>query len=360
MRRMSSRRVFLHVGTPKSGVTGLQRRLAANRKLLADQGVLYPDQPHDNHFHPAVDLTGREWAGEADRARGRWDQLAADANRAGGDVLISHEVLAAATPDQVGRAFRSFPDADVHVVLTARDLGRQLPAEWQESVTHRARSSFGKYAKRVARAPRTRPDLWFWRVHSVPDVLTRWGTGLPPDRVHVVTVPQPGGPAGALWERFASVLGLDPSLPYTAADEDEPALGVAEMLVLRRLNARLRELDVPRETYGALVRALLVRETFAQRPAVEPVVVPPPLREFVEEVTTEWLEWLRGSGVDIVGDLADLQPVWPDPDASPHPDSPRARDVTDAAIEALAAVVANVERDGDASLVRVARRLLRP
>jgi len=360
MRPMSPRRVFLHVGTPKSGVTGLQRRLAANRKLLADQGILYPDQPHDNHFHPAVDLTEREWAGEAERARGRWDQLAADANRAGGDVLISHEVLAAATPDQVGRAFRSFPDSEVHVVLTARDLGRQLPAEWQESVTHRARSSFSKYAKRVARAPRSRPELWFWRVHSVPDVLTRWGTGLPPDQVHVVTVPQEDGPAGALWERFGRVLGLDPALPYAEVDEAEPALGIAEMLVLRRLNTRLRELDVPRETYGALVRALLVRETFAQRPGTEPAVVPPRRREFVDEVTTEWLEWLRGSGVDVVGDLADLQPVWPDPDTSRHPDNPRAQDVTDAAIDALAAFLANVEKDGDTSLVRVARRLLRP
>lgn len=357
---MNPRRVFLHVGAPHSGTTGLQRRLAANRKLLADQGILYPDQPHDNHFHPAVDLTEREWAGDSERARGTWDQLAADANRAGGDVLISHEVLAAASPEQVGRAFRSFPDAEVHVVLTARDLGRQLTAEWQESVVHRARGSFNKYAKRVVQASRSRPDLWFWRVQSVPDVLTRWGTGLPPEQVHVVTVPQLDAAASIVWDRFGQVLGLDASLPYVEVDESEPSLGIAETLVLRRLNARLRELEVPRETYGALVRALLVRETFAQRPDTVPAVVPPRRREFVEEVTAEWLEWLRGSGVDVVGDLADLQPEWPAPEASRHPDSPRAEAVTDAAIAALAAVVGNVEADGETSLLRVARRLLRP
>lgn len=352
--------MFLHVGTPKSGATGLQRRWAANRKLLADQGILYPDQPFENHFHPAVDLTERTWAGDAERARGTWDQLAGDANRAGGDVLISHEVLAAATPEQVDRAFRSFPNSEVHVVLSVRDLARQLPAEWQESVIHRSRSSFSKYARRAAEAPRSRPELWFWRVHSVPDVLTRWGTGLEPDRVHVVTVPQPGAPPGALWERFGRVLGLDPSLPWTGEDEDEPCLGIAELLVLRRLNSRLRELDVSRETYGALVRDLLARETFPQRPHRRPAVVPPRRQQLVEEVTGEWLEWLAGSGVDVVGDLDDLRPVWPDPAATPHPDRPRAEDVIDASLDALAAVVAHAERDGDGSLARVARRLLRP
>lgn len=357
---MTQRRVFLHVGAPKSGTTYLQERFSANRKLLADQGLFYPDTPNGNHFYPALDVIEREWAGELDRARGRWDHLVADANRAGSDVLVSHEILAAATPEQVGRVFRSFADAEVHVVLTARDLARQFPAEWQESVKHRSRATYNRFARRVMRSARSHPDLWFWRVQSIPDVLTRWGTGLPPGQVHVVTVPPAGSDPDVLWQRFGQVIGLDPDRPYAEATRTNRSIGIAEIAVVRRLNERLRELGVPRETYVPVVRELVVRDTFARRTEMERAVVPLRHRPFVEEVTTEWLEWLRGSGVDVVGDLGDLEPVWPDPEEEHRqPDRPREADVSDAAIEALAAVVASVNH-GEPPLVRVARRLLRP
>ncbi|HET8560303.1 MAG TPA: hypothetical protein VFL69_07275 [Marmoricola sp.] len=359
---MSQRRVFLHIGAPKSGTTYLQDRFAANRRLLEEQGLSYPDTAHGGHFYAALDLIERRWAGEIEQARGQWDELAATARRADGDVLISHEILAAASPEQVRRAFRSLPDAEVHVVLTARDLARQLPAEWQEHVKHRSGQTFRKFANRVMRAPRTSPDLWFWRVQSVPDVLTRWGAGLPPSQVHVVTVPPSGAPPGVLWDRFADVLGLDPRLGYAEAERSNRSVGIAEIAVLRRLNRRLHALGVPREVYVPVVRELVVRDVFSRRPDQERAVVPPRRRPFVEEVTEEWLEWLEGSGVHVVGDLRDLQPVWPEPGfRARHPDRPRQGEVADAAIEALAAVVANSRPPEEGTpLVRVARKLLRP
>ena len=42
-------------------------------------------------------------------------------------------------------------------------------------------------------------------------MLGRWGSTVPPDRVHVVTVPPAGRTlASLLWERFATTLGIDP------------------------------------------------------------------------------------------------------------------------------------------------------
>ena len=52
-------------------------------------------------------------------------------------MIVSHEILATASRQQVRRALESFGDAEVHVVLSARDLVRQIPAEWQENVKHR-------------------------------------------------------------------------------------------------------------------------------------------------------------------------------------------------------------------------------
>ena len=56
----------------------------------------------------------------------------------------------------------AFADDEVHVVLTARDLARQIPAEWQENVKHRGRRSFARFMG------------WSWR-RGVP--IPRRGSG---------------------------------------------------------------------------------------------------------------------------------------------------------------------------------------
>ena len=77
----------------------------------------------------------------------------------------------------------------------ARDLARQLPAFWQESIKQGRRWTFAKFLE----AAQKNDDLWFWRSQCLPKVLSRWGSGLEPDHVHLVTVPQPGGGARVLY-----------------------------------------------------------------------------------------------------------------------------------------------------------------
>ena len=67
-------------------------------------------------------------------------------------MVVSHEILAGAGPESVARAMASFPDHEVHVVLTARDLGRQIPAEWQERVKHRGGRDFAAFLKALQRS----------------------------------------------------------------------------------------------------------------------------------------------------------------------------------------------------------------
>ena len=49
----------------------------------------------------------------------------------------------------------------------------------------------------------------FWNAHDTLAILDAWSQHIPPDQVHVITVPR-NGPANLLWMRFASVLGIDP------------------------------------------------------------------------------------------------------------------------------------------------------
>ncbi|HET6166481.1 MAG TPA: hypothetical protein VFE07_06600 [Marmoricola sp.] len=355
------RRVFLHIGTPKSGTTYLQDKLALNRDLTAQQGLTYPTTRTGNHFEPALDLIEERWAGQGEVAKGQWPVLVNEARRAPGDVLISHEILAAARPAQVATAMSAFRDDEVHVVLTARDLARQIPAEWQENVKHRGRRSFGKFMALVVKSRRTNPDLWFWRVQAIPDVLTRWGNGLPPERIHVVTVPPPGAPEDLLWRRFAGLVGLDPEAGYEETTEFNPSLGIVEAAVVRRLNRLLAGKGIPREVYVDLVREVIARNTLAQRPDMIRAVLPERRWPFVEEVTAEWLDWLEGAGVDVVGDLDELRPLRPDFTDGTwiHPDQPPEDLVAEAAVEALAAVIEDIAPTHKSPVRRIARKLLR-
>ncbi len=355
------RRVFLHVGTPKSGTSYLQDKLARNRDRVLAQGLDYLPTRSDDHFEAALDLLGIRWAGAEKAAKGEWPALVTQAHRSTEDVLISHEILAAATPDRVREAMRAFSRDEVHVVLTARDLGRQIPAEWQERVKHRGRRPYADFLAALQRNHR-RTDwrMWFWRVQEVPTILTTWGTGLTPDRIHLVTVPHSAHDGDGLWERFTTTLGLDARARYEQSETTNASIGGAETTMLRRLNVALAERQVPRETYVEWVRASIVPEVLAARRGRR-TTVPAALRPWVDEVTAEWREWVEQSRVHVVGDLDDLRPRWPeDTQEWFDPDAADPEDVAEAAISALAHVLDELREEAAPRPVERIFRRLRP
>ncbi len=357
-----SRRVYLHVGTPKSGTSYLQDKFALNRALLEQQGVDYLHTRTGNHFEAALDLIGERWAGEEKAARGQWDALVLEARKARRHVLVSHEILAGAGPESVARALASFPGREVHVVLTARDLGRQVPAEWQERVKHRARRNYAQFLKALEKNyAKAEHKSGFWRVQHLPTILSTWGADLPPGRVHLVTVPPSGAPRDLLWKRFAGVVGLSQEASYAESQTTNASLGGAEVTLLRRLNSELTDRKVSRETYVGWVRESIVKDVLARRDGMETATVPPARRARVEAITASWLEDIRASGIDVVGDLEDLVPVWPPPDEVwTNPDAADPAVVAEAAIEALAHVLDEIDSVPNASagaVARLARRL---
>ena len=72
--------------------------------------------------------------------------------RLNGTVIISHEILAAARPNQVKRAMAGLAGAEVHLVYSARDLARQIPAEWQEGIKHQRKQAFSGFLSKVQTA----------------------------------------------------------------------------------------------------------------------------------------------------------------------------------------------------------------
>lgn len=361
-----SRVVYLHVGAPKTGTTYLQDRLALNKASLARHGVHYPLGMQASHFRPALDLLQMPWGGIHLEVDGEWDSLMGRVRRQSGNVIVSHEILAAAKPAQVRRAMAALEDAEVHLVYSARDLARQIPAEWQEGVKHQRRRGFARFLTTVQSERRTKANLWFWRVQSLPDVLSRWSRGLPPERVHLVTVPQAGAPRDLLWTRYCRAFGIDPAWAPEESERQNVSIGAAETTLVRKLNRRLKRAGLPSEDYRLLVRELVVHQTLAQRPNMNKVTLPPTAFPWAEEVAEEWIEWVVGSGIDVVGDVQDLRPVRPDPDAVwADPDRPRRPEMVDAALDAMVALALEAAKRPDpndqitAKIGRAARRLRR-
>ena len=353
--------VHLHVGAPKTGTTYVQDRLYANRRALAARDIHYPVGPNADMFPPALDLIDRRWGGQRDGVRGEWAALASRVRRTPGTVVVSQEILAAARPDQVTRAMQDLGAAEVHVVYSARDIARQVPAEWQELLKHRNERSYRNFLKRVRTAERRDSSLWFWQVQGLPDVLNRWGAGLPADRIHVVTVPQPGAAPDELWRRCCQAFGIDPAWAPEDAARSNPSLGIDEAALLRELNRRLKREGLDSATYRRLVRQIVVHETLAERSGMRRVVLPPRLAEWADEIADEWIAWIEASGVEVIGSVDDLRPTPTPPEAWSNPDRPKPRRFADAALDALVAMVmeaaAHPEPESVPLLGRATRRL---
>jgi hypothetical protein len=333
-------RVLLHVGTPKTGTSYLQDVLFRNRRLLEREGILYPCERFDWQFLAALDLMQLPWGGLEAEAHGVWDRMAAQAREWPGTVIISHEILATASRTQVARALASLghPETEVHVVLSVRDLVRQIPAEWQENVKHRRGFSYRSFIETIQDPARRGPvATWFWGVQEIPDILDRWAADLPPERVHLVTVPAPGGPPDVLWGRFCETLGIAGLDLDREGERTNPSLGVPETALLRRINLKANR-AVPPARYRPLVRELLAHQTLSRRTGSPRLTLPPDVHPWARELAGAWIEEVKARGYHVVGDLADLVgPAATHPYADP--DQPVEAEVADAAVDAIRALL---------------------
>ncbi len=358
-----SRVVFLHIGAPKTGTTYLQDRLTRNAATLAAHDVHFPSRsplvsPGLSHFRAALDLLGQDWGGPPGHAEGSWDALARRVRRLSGTVVISHEILSPARPEHVRRAMADLAGSEVHVVYSARDLGRALPAAWQESIKQGRKWTFRRFLRKTQgdRQP------WFFRAFDIPRVLDTWGAEVPPERMHVITVPRRGDAVATtedpLWLRFCEACGIDPAWGPRDSDRANQSLGVAETMVLRQLNKRLDRATRREAAYDALIREMLAQDELVKRSSA-PVRLPPRAYDWVEEVSEEWIGYLRDSGVRVVGDLDELRPVRPAADTPwVNPDRVKAKQRLHASLDALAAMTreAASRPDPDQRLVRQVRQ----
>jgi hypothetical protein len=222
-------------------------------------------------------------------------------------------------------------------------LARLLPSEWQEFIKHRSKLTFPEWAQKVFASRERGPGKWFWSVHDPVDVVQRWSTGVPVERIHVITLPPPGAAKNELWTRFAAVVGVDPvaATAFDVAGND--SLGFAEAELLRRVNVALPE-EFPRWHHTGLARDVLATKILGPRSRTGRPRLSAKLQEQVLARTDRSVSGLADAGCEIVGDLADLRAV---DDIAAGDAPPTDGEVLDAAVDAIAALLVRMGRVRD-------------
>ncbi len=347
-----SRRLVLHVGAMKSGTSYVQSRLFANKRMLLDRGILVPGMNWLSQVMAARDVLG---SGEA-----QWAKMAGKVQAHEGTSVISMEYLGPVRPVVVRRVLETFPDHDVTVVVTARDLNRSIPAMWQETVQNGRTWTFADYLAGIeawrpghrdesADAPES--GRTFWRQQNIVRFARTWGEEVGTSRVVVVTVPPPGAPRELLWERFCSVLGTSPD-GFAPARMGNESVGAASTLVIRRVNELLNDAGLVFPEGTELRKGVLAKQVLAARKGEEPSIGLP-VAPWVADHAAHMVSALQELGVSLVGTWSDLDPVDV-PGVDPASVPPAL--VADAAVAGLAGVLAEqirvaaaAESDGSAA-----------
>ena len=343
-----SRRLFLHVGLPKSGTTYVQAVLGENKARLKERAaVLYPGRTWAAQVLAARDVLDANPSGFRNpEVDGAWQRLLDEVRAWHGDSVVSMEWLGSARAEHAQLIADTAKPARVEVIVTIRDLARTIPAAWQELMQNYDTWSWSEFLRSVSSdTPRGTPagDL-FWRQQDIGRLLTIWRDAVPADQIHVVTIPPRGATAAELWMRFSRVLGVDGAQFDASGKGSNESLGWQSAEFMRRLNlvSKTKGLDWP--TYDEMFKHALAKRGLAKRKDLEDsLLLPTEFQEWARARTAETVTAIKAAGVHVVGDLADLDPVFgPEPVSAPEA---KAEELLEVALEGLVALARDRERE---------------
>ncbi len=305
----SPRPVFVHIGLQKTGTSYLQSIFWQSQAELTRQGLdMVPGSKRDT-FHLMLCVRDR-YNPEFDppEVAEALDRLpAALAAAKGSRALISEECLAVATHDQIKSLLAACAGREVHVIVTLRDLGRQIPSAWQQLLQSGGSVKFNAYLRRLQKTEH-RHRAKYWVEKNVIEILDRWAEHVPESRIHLVTVPPPGSDPDALLERFGQVVGIDVSRLNREVGRLNKSIGRNQAEVLSLVNSHLDKVNRRRNVYGEVGKRYFAVKVLGAQPG-ERILVPDQYRDWVHQVSERHVRRIEAGNFQVVGDLQDLVSV---------------------------------------------------
>lgn len=291
------RRVFVHIGLRKTGTSFLQSHLWGSADLLRERGIRLVPSTRERAVVAMRAARGR--LDDAARIQRALAQLRRDAQEAPEPTLLmTQESLAGATTEEAATLLESFVGREVHVVVTARDIARQLPSAWQQRVKAGFDIGFEDYLREVQEAQDDAAQgggagRAFWEHQDLVAVLARWSELVTRQRVHVVTVPARDADRRLLPERFGAVLGVDFEELRSDEVRANDSLDPVQVELLRRVN-RLQPVQGRRQRADT-VKNYFVTDILAPRRSA-PARTPRELNDWCLEEGYRQVKALRRGG----------------------------------------------------------------
>ena len=307
------RRVFVHVGLPKTGTSSIQQSLQLSRKELTalDYGV--PGSTRLAQREAVWDLLGRRVGGaEGGGVPGSWQRLVEEIRRSTESAqLVSEELLVHARPRHARRIAQALEPFELNVVVTVRDLTTAVPSMWQQEVLTGATWTWRDYVDAVADPDRGAPTagVAFWLRYDLDRVVETWAAVCPGSRLHIVVVPRTGASPAELLDRYGEAVGLPAGALRVPARLQNVSLGPVGTELIRRLNHQLPAGMPEQERLRLATRVL--------RPALRNVgrssgraglAIPDGTLKALERRAEAMVTWLKASDHHVVGDVSDLVP----------------------------------------------------
>jgi hypothetical protein len=304
-RMLSARRsLYLHVGTRKSGTSFVQEAFLESRPQLAEHGLAVPLGARTSHLELALKPLLAARQDDLDSARAG---LAAATERLRQAeqprVLVTIEDLAELEEWRTELFLQEVSgEFDVHVLISARHWGKQIPSEWQQCVKERLTTPYQDYVRGIRDRDGTPHTEQFIARQHVPSIAERWGRMLEPDRVHVVAVPPSYEDPHRLLGLFSSVLEVNPDLLTAPPRPRNLSLGYQQAETLRRVNVALgQRLPDFYTQYRLAVRRDVARGTLLRQNG-RPLRLPEEFVAWCMQESAAQVKELVDSGYHMVGD----------------------------------------------------------
>jgi hypothetical protein len=299
------KRLFLHLGPPKTGTTFVQGLLGDNAMSLRQQQILVSVNQADHH-NAANELLATTGPRGRRIPIGALDKLGHAITGFHGDAVFSSERYSLLQAPEARRFQEAFATRQLHAVFTVRDPAALLPGRWQERIKNGGVESWSEFCQRVA----TQPGFLRAMIRILAP-LEAWTDVLPADRIHIVTVPGAGADDTLLLKRFCHVIGADiQGLTTADGTHANQSMDLVGTELVRRLNIEHGSELSPYARHSE-IKTFLAEEVLAERPQASKPKVTLEAFHAARAQTEELTRLIREGGYRIIGDLADLTATRP-------------------------------------------------
>ena len=313
---------LVHIGPQKTGTTSLQGAFHKNRMALAEHGVHYAGPTRQPRAAAAAVTLGKVLPGHPADSPDKWPALVKEVRGSTAErVVISAEMFANAEPAAARTIIDDIGGDHPHVVITLRPLARLLSSMWQQQVQGKLRLSYDEWLQAIFADTVTTSNartFWrrhrqvstsnartFWRRHRHDALARRWADVVGADNVTAIVLDERD--RNMTFRTFEQLLCL-PTGILVPDDQNNRSLSLPEAEMLRELNRQYDQRGWPQALYARALKRMLVFLRERPLPPDEPRITTPTwAAERADDVAVKIQEGLAASGVNIIGDLANLR-----------------------------------------------------